>query len=266
MERTATQSPGSKIGKRGAWIAMLFACLALPLSAAAAEADPSATVDVDAGQQIFTMGLGPSVPPCLKCHGADGLGNDDIGTPRVASQVYTYLYKQMIDFATDKRTDTIMHKMNAIAKAMTDQERRDVSAYLHEMKWPYVGSNLNKLSKGKMIIGDPARGRTIVLYGLSDAGIPACQSCHGYKGHSAGQLFPALSGQNYIYLEHELASFRRAAQGDPTGRANDYMGQMRAVAGKLSNRDIEDVSAYLTGVKPPPPPDNPMDPRAPAKP
>ena len=65
-------------------------------------------------------------------------------------------------------------------------------------------------------------------------------------------------------LEHELAAFRNAALGKPNGRTNDYMGQMRAVAGKLSNEDIEDVSAYLTGIKPPPPPDNPMDPRNPS--
>ena len=249
------------IGKRGAWIAMLLAWLALPVAAMAA---PLTQADVDDGQQIFTTGLGKQVPPCLKCHGADGLGSDDIGTPRIASQVYTYLYKQMIDFATDRRTDTIMHKMNAIAKALTDQQRKDVSAYLHELKWPYTGSNLNKLSKDKMIVGDAARGANIVLYGLPDAGIPACQSCHGYKGHSAGQLFPALSGQRYGYLEHELAAFRNAALGKPNGRTNDYMGQMRAVAGKLSNEDIEDVSAYLTGIKPPPPPDNPMDPRNPS--
>jgi cytochrome c553 len=236
----------------------MAACLALPISAMAA---PPTTGDIDTGQQIYMSGLGKQVPACQKCHGADGLGSDDIGTPRLASQVYTYLYKQMTDFASGKRTDTIMHKMNAIAKAMSDQQRMDVSAYLHELKWPYTGSDLQRLHKEKNIIGDASRGATIVNYGIPSEGVAACQSCHGYRGHSAGMLFPVLSGQNYIYLEHELASFRSAARGQPNGRTNDYMGLMRAVAGKLTNRDIEDVSAYLTAVKPPPPPDNPMDPR-----
>jgi cytochrome c553 len=235
----------------------MAACLALPLSAMAA---PIIKVNVDAGQQIYMSGLGKQVPACQKCHGADALGSDDIGTPRLASQVFTYLYKQMTDFATGKRTDTIMHKMNAIAEAMSDQQRMDVSAYLHELQWPYTGSNLVHLRQEKTIIGDAARGATIVNYGISSEGVASCQSCHGYRGHSAGMMFPVLSGQNYIYLEHELAAFRRAAKGQPNGRTNDYMGAMRAVAGRLTNQDIEDVSAYLTAVKPPPPPDNPMDP------
>ena len=75
MECSTAQGPGGMIGTRGAWIAMLLAWLALPVAAMAA---PLTQADVDDGQQIFTTGLGKQVPPCLKCHGADGLGSDAV--------------------------------------------------------------------------------------------------------------------------------------------------------------------------------------------
>jgi len=230
----------------------VIGCLLLPTRLFAAEADNS----IEAGKQIFSFGSGSQVPACQKCHGPNGLGSDDVGTPRIASQVYTYLLKQLVNFASDKRTDDYMHQMNAIAKALSDQQRKDVAAYLHSLKWPYSGSDLAALARAGIQVGDPVRGRTIVKAGIRARGVPPCQSCHGYDGQSAGSLFPTLSGQNYTYLTHELASFKRGS------RHNDFMGQMRAVATKLDERDIRDVAAFLTGAKPPPPPDNPNDPGA----
>jgi cytochrome c553 len=249
------------IKRHTAW-AFLLAWLILP---AHAKAGPDA-VNVSAGEQIYTSFYmadvgNKKIPACQKCHGADAMGNDDIGTPRLASQVYAYLYKQMDDFATGRRQDDVMHKMNAIAKALSVQQRKDVAAYLHSLKAPYTGSNMDKLREEGLHIGDAARGQMIVTTGIPDENVPACQGCHGYRGHSAGMMFPAISGQDYVYLRHELKSFRHAALGKSGyGRTNDYMGQMRAVAGKLTDRDIDDVAAYLTGANPPPPPNNPNDP------
>jgi len=136
-----------------------------------------------------------------------------------------------------------------------------VAAYLHSLKWPYTPSDLIQLGKDGVRIGDPVRGKRIVKAGIPAKGVPACQVCHGYEGQSVGRLYPLLSGQNYLYLTHELASFRRAAQGATAhARANDFMGQMRAVAAKLSDQDIHDVAAFLTGAKPPPAPENLHDP------
>jgi len=238
----------------------ILAYLILPVSL---YADESASNDIKAGQRIFNFGLGDKVPPCLKCHGANGLGLGavDIATPRIASQVYTYLLKQLTDFATNRRTDDIMHQMNGIAKALGKQQRKDVSAYLHSIKWSYSSKDLTQFGKNGVQIGDPVRGERIFKTGIAGKGVAACQVCHGYDGQGAGSLYPALSGQNYLYLTHELAAFRRAAQGASAhARANDFMGQMRAVAARLSDQDINDVSAFLTAAKPPPAPDNPHDP------
>lgn len=239
-------------------LALAILCFSLPDPAMAVLANPG---EIITGKKIYNSGLGVRVPACQNCHGAHGLGSDDLGTPRLASQVYTYLFKELTDFATDKRTDDVMHQMNNIAKAMTEEQRKDVAAYLHTLQEPYIGSNLVKLKKKGVSTGDAARGSRIVNFGLPSENVAACQSCHGYKGHSAGLIFPAISGQNYVYLTHELKLFRRGAQGHKNHiRTNDYMGAMRAVAAKLSDRDIKDAATYLTGVKPPPPPSNPLDP------
>ena len=217
--------------------------------------------NIDAGQKIFTYGVDDRIPACQKCHGPDGmgLGAVDIATPRTASQTYTYLLKQLTDFATNRRTDDVMHQMNRIAKGLSEQQRKDVATYLHSWKWPYKGSDLAQLGRDGVKIGDAGRGGRVVNFGIPERGIPACRVCHGYDGHGAGRLYPMLSGQNYLYLTHELKSFRRAARGAKAyGRANDFMAQMRNVAAKLNDQDIYDVAAFLTGVKPPPMPENPQ--------
>ncbi len=215
---------------------------------------------IEAGKKIFTYGVNDRIPACQKCHGSDGmgLGAVDIATPRTAAQTYTYLLKQLTDFATGRRTDDVMHQMNRIAKGLSAQQRRDVAAFLHSLKWPYEGSDLARLGRDGVNVGNPGRGRIIVNFGVRARSIAACKVCHGYDGHGAGRLYPVLSGQNYLYLTHELKSFRRAAlRKKEYGRANDFMAQMRDVAAKLSDQDILDAAAFLTGAKPPPMPENP---------
>jgi len=58
--------------------------------------------DYASGKNIFENGKG-DVPACKSCHGAKGLGNDSLGTPRLAGQLYAYVYKQLDDFANDRR-------------------------------------------------------------------------------------------------------------------------------------------------------------------
>ncbi|HKJ83246.1 MAG TPA: c-type cytochrome [Mariprofundaceae bacterium] len=194
------------------------------------------------GRKIFKQGKGDAVPACQSCHGASGLGSDDLGTPRLADQVFTYELKQLDDFAADKRTDNTLGAMNDIAKGLTPQERRDVATYVHTLKSPFAGSDLRALKGNGVAVGDRARGQMIVEYGLD--GIPACKSCHGFHGRSAGRIFPALYGQRYVYLTNQLGYWRDKS------RHNDPMQMMEKVAAKLSDKDIHDVAAFLTGAVP----------------
>ena len=204
----------------------------------------------NSGRMIYQMGKG-DVPACAGCHGEDGLGMEDMGTPRLAYQVDTYILKQLTDFAADKRQDNTAYTMNDVAKALSKQDRRDVAAYVHTLKAPFLGSDLEQLRKEGAQIGEPHWGKMLVEYGAPQRGIPACQSCHDFHGRSAGRMYPAIGGQRYTYLKHELEAFRLGAatpsSQDPMARDNDYHGQMRSVAASLTDQDIANVAAFLTG-------------------
>lgn len=230
---------------------------------------------VDRGRVIYQSGKGDDVPACQGCHAPDGLGDDNVGTPRLAYQIDTYVLKQLADFASGVRVDDTMYQMNDISKALTEQDMKDVAAYVHTLKTPYIGSNLDQLRRDGADVGDPEKGKMIAEYGAPDHGVPACQSCHGFHGRSAGRMYPAIGGQNYVYLQHELTSFRNGAEAfgsatltaeqmaskEDTQRVNDYMGQMRAVAKNLTDEDIKNLAAFLTLAKP----TTPGNPRSPSR-
>jgi len=245
------------IGAMGA-LALLAVCSA-PVQASA-----EALGNIDKGRVIFLEGKGDA-SACAGCHGADGLGNDDMGTPRLAYQVDTYILKQLTDFATDKRFDNVAFAMNDIAKALSPEDRKDVAAYVNSLKTPFLGSDLDVLRENGADVGEVYLGQVIAEVGLPDHGVPACQSCHDFHGRSAGRMYPAIGGQRYTYLKHELEAFRlgetTASSEDQNARDNDYNAQMRAVAAKMTDEDIANVAAFLTGAKP----ITPGNPRAPVR-
>jgi len=216
------------------------------------------------GRMIYQMGKG-DVPACAGCHAEDGLGMEDMGTPRLAYQVDSYILKQLTDFATDKRQDNTAYAMNDIAKTLSKPDRRDVAAYVHTLKTPFLGSDLETLRADGVDVGKPHLGKMLAEYGAPDHGVPACQSCHDFHGRSAGRMYPAIGGQRYTYLKHELEAFRLGAttpsSQDPMARDNDYHGQMRSVATRLSDDDIANVAAFLTVSSP----ITPGNPRAPLR-
>jgi len=212
-----------------------------------AQAENFLAGNIDNGRKIYTQGKGDAVPACQSCHGVDGMGNDDMGTPRLAHQVFTYELKQMTDFANDRRIDNTLNAMNDISKALTAQERRDAITYVESLKTPFLGSDLRALKEaGDVEVGDRSRGAMIVEYGAE--GIISCKSCHGFHGRSAGRMFPMLTGQRYVYLLNQLHNWKNGTVAD--GRANDPRGMMRTVAKSLSEKDMRDVASFLTGALP----------------
>jgi cytochrome c553 len=210
--------------------------------------------DIIQGRIIYQNGIGDDVPACAGCHGTGGMGSDEMGTPRLAYQVQKYIWKQLEDFASDQRFDNQMYQMNDIAKALTHEQRRDVAAYVHSLKTPNMGSDLDSLRKDDDTVGLVYKGKIIVHFGIPERGIPACQSCHAFNGRSAGNMYPMIGGQNYTYLKHELEAFRlgatTASSDDDAARDNDPMAQMRNVASQLTDEDIANVSAFLTVARP----------------
>jgi cytochrome c553 len=213
--------------------------------------------DMANGEKIFKNGKG-EVPACNSCHGEDGTGNDDMGTPRLAGQTYPYLVKELEDFAADRRTDLTMSVMNFNAKGLTPQDRKDVATYLSSLRHnPFKGSDLEALKKAGTAVGVEYKGRALVEFGspkrddgfpkelgAQGPGVAACKSCHDVAGRGAPPVFPQIGLQRYVYLVNQLKHWRDSS------RANDPMGQMRAIASKLSDDDIENAAAYLTQASP----------------
>lgn len=222
--------------------------LAMAVAPSAYASGKVAGADYNNGKTIFENGKG-DVPACNSCHGPQGLGDDNMGTPRLAGQLYTFLAKQLDDFATDKRQDTTMYVMNANAKGMSPQDRRDVAAYLNSMDRSFSGkqlqtasggSDLSALKEAGVVVGQSHIGKVMVNYGVPERGIPACLSCHGHNGRGVDPMYPRIGEQKYNYLVSQLKKWRDGS------RANDPMAQMQVVAKKLTDDDIANVAAYLT--------------------
>lgn len=133
-----------------------------------------------------------------------------------------------------------MSVMNANAKGLSPQDRMDVAAFVNAM--PAVKSELSKLDEikaGGTAVGEDHLGKILVNYGVPEKGIPACMSCHQYNGRGAAPVYPVIGQQKYVYLVNQLKRWRDES------RANDPMAQMRAVAKKMSDEDINNAAAYL---------------------
>ena len=127
-----------------------FASLIVLVSASLAHANdakPAAEADPAKGGNLYTNG-DPSrgVLACVACHGA--AGNSTITqNPKLAGQHAAYLKKQLYDFQGPNRNNAIM---TGIAKALDDNDIRNLAAYLDQQKpAPGAARNKTRLSSAK---------------------------------------------------------------------------------------------------------------------
>jgi cytochrome c553 len=78
------------------------------------------------------------------------------------------------------------------------------------------------------------------IYAGQTRAAQVCSHCHGIKTPSADAPFPPLAGRNMEYLRKALKEYR-----DKT-RKSDIM---NAIAGSMSDVEIEDVAAYYSEQK-----------------
>lgn len=173
---------------------------------------------------------------CSACHGVDGNSMINI-YPKIAGQHANYLEKQLKDFraaaksgGTNGRMDPVMSSMSV---ALSDQDIADISAYYASQKQTDISvDNMPKLGEKLYKAGDSAKG------------ITACIACHGPQGKGMGMAgFPMVSGQHSAYTKSQLTKFHNGS------RNNDMNSMMRDVSKKLSPKDIEALSVYLSGLK-----------------
>lgn len=202
----------------------LFASLLLTVGVSGiAQAAGTALVgDAAAGQAKIAV--------CGACHGPDG-NSMAPNFPKLAGQGDRYLLKQLHEIKDGKRQ---VLEMTGMLAALNDQDLADIAAYYSSQK-STVGA------------ADPAlvaRGEALFRGGDLQKGMPACTGCHSPDGQGnppAG--FPHLGGQHASYIEKQLTDFREGA------RTNDGDSMiMRAIAAKLSNKDIKALASYIQGL------------------
>ncbi len=175
---------------------------------------------------------------CAACHGKTG-NSASPQFPKLAGQNAAYLVKELEDFKTRARKNTIM---NGMAAGLSNKDMKDIAAWYSSQTIKPGAANPKTVDAG----------RTLYRGGDASEGVPACAACHGPAGQGMGPAaWPALAGQYSKYLVKELKAWRSGS------RANDPKGMMRAVAHNLTDKQIKAVASFLQGLHPSPKAINP---------
>lgn len=195
-------------------LVVLFACICLTAAGAS-------SADVKAGQAKSAV--------CAGCHGADG-NSVNPQWPKLAGQYSKYIYEQLQDFKHKARVNAIM---NVQAANLSSQDMRDLAAYF----------SAQRTSAGTAGAQEPKLGEKIYRGGIAGRGVPACMACHGPAGiGNAAAVFPRLSYQYAPYIVNQLRAYRAGE------RANDSAAMMRGIVGRLTDKEIEAVAHYVSGL------------------
>jgi quinohemoprotein ethanol dehydrogenase len=189
--------------------------------------------DATQGAAIAAQGTATGAPACATCHALKG-GTDGGGAfPRIAGQPAVYLARQLRDFVSGVRSNSIMAP---IARALSSDNIDDVAAYYAHAAAP----------SPRLPAGDPKlvkRGRELAESGNSAKGIPGCPVCHGASGGGESPTIPYLAGQYAHYTAAQLQMWQQGLRrNSPT--------TMTLFAKKLDDREIAALAAYYEQLPP----------------
>lgn len=166
---------------------------------------------------------------CFGCHGPNGNSTNPVW-PKLAGQGAAYLVKQLADFKSGARKDPIM--MGQVA-AMSEQDMADLAAYFAKQTISPASADKGKLTLGQNVY----RG------GNKEKGVAACIACHGPSGAgNPAAKFPALGSQQADYVVKTMKDFRSGE------RSNDPNKMMREISARMSDKEIEAVASYISGL------------------
>lgn len=161
---------------------------------------------------------------CAGCHGEKGISQTD-AFPSLAGQLATYTYKQLRDYAEDKRTHTLM---NSVAAGLSEQDSADLAVWFESLPEAQHKVKKQKLEKAEVLVAK-GNGKKI---------IPPCFTCHGSNGQGEKQDIPALAGQQVEYFVNTLTEYKTGV------RHNDVYSRMRLISEQLSEEDIQQLAQY----------------------
>lgn len=207
------------------WLAIFAACA---LTARCAWAQTAPNADASKGQAIVSQ-------VCVACHALDGNSTQPVN-PILAGQHAAYTAKQLANFKSQggKPAERPHAVMSPMVANLSLEDIRNLAVYFELQKpKPRTAQDAELVSLGQAIY----RG------GAASKGITACTACHGPNGAGIPAQFPRLAGQYAEYTTEQLKAFRAGT------RANDPNRMMRAVAEKLSDKEIAAVAEYISGLR-----------------
>ncbi len=214
-------------------ISKIVAFLALSLSSQIfAETTPPETGksrgDAAKGEQIATQ-------VCAACHSADG--NSIIpANPSLAGQHAEYITKQLHNFKSEDGKPPARESpiMGAMVAPLSEEDMKNLGAYYaQQTPKPGVAQDKSLAEKGEKMY----RG------GNLESGVPACAGCHSPNGAGIPPVYPRLSGQHAEYVLTQLRAFRTDQ------RTKDVSNEMHMIASRMSEREMEAVSEFISGLR-----------------
>jgi len=207
------------------WAVMLIAGV-LAASTALAQTVPKA--DPSKAQPIVQK-------LCAACHAADG-NSTQTDNPILAGQHADYTLKQLLNFKPQggKPAERPHNVMAGMVAALSAEDMRNLATHF-EMQKPKP-----RAARDPELV---RFGQAIYRGGIMSRGVAACSACHGPNGAGVPAQYPRLAGQFAEYTAAQLRAFRSGE------RANDLNRMMRAVAEKLTDREIAAVAEYLAGLR-----------------
>ncbi len=182
--------------------------------------------------QEGSLAQAPSIASqvCAACHGADG-NSPMPANPHLAAQHARYIVKQLDNFKSGARQSAIMAGMVA---TLTPEDMKALGAYYAQQKLRPAQAKDEALAR---------EGERIYRGGIASKAVPACAACHAPNGAGIPAPYPRLGGQYAEYTAAQLKAFRSGE------RANDPEGMMRAIAARMTDREIQAVAEYIAGLR-----------------
>ena len=178
---------------------------------------PALAYDAEAGRQ-------KAEAVCAACHGPGGISQNPT-VPSLAGQRNDYVVLALYQLRAGHRPSETMAQF---AKPLSDNDLGNLAAYYSALK-PWRSAR--QASPAAL-----ADGPTLAQQ-------KNCVQCHA-PGLAGQEHIPRLAGQQIEYLTVQLRLFKAATRGDIDGN-------MTSAAQELTNKDIDILTDYISGLSSP---------------
>ncbi len=160
---------------------------------------------------------------CVACHGLGG-NSTDPAMPSIAGQPAQFISTSLYMFREGIRKNLLMSPM---ASSLSNADMNELAAYFSRQK---PAAPTHKTSRENAEVG----ARLAQQH--------HCVQCHG-PALLGLQHIPGLAGQQFAYLKTQLRGFKAKTR-------PDWDGNMAAAVQALSERELDILADYLSGLSP----------------